>query len=198
MVLSNLSSKKAAEINYFDDYYRPSGSPFLLCLMAGKNRWGGNRIKGELSCPVWGITAYHRSKHLLICLSLNPLWFSTWCHSDMMWAEPGPGYIFMFPLEDVWKGEIICFLPNRTLPGILEWCPSEAILLWLFLSSPHGPLQLESLLLNNHGIQPAKQATSPALQQNSQSSRGRRMSSSCPVPTEYQKETGAWVAVLIS
>lgn len=180
-------------IDYFDDYYRTSGSPFLLCFMAGKNRWGGKGIKQELSFLVQGITAYYESRHLLICLSLNPFWFSALCRSYMMWPEPGVGCIFMFPLEDVWMGEIICFLPSSTLPGLLGWCPSDAILLWPFLSGPHGPLQLQSLFLNDHGIQTAKQATSPALHQNSQSSRG-----SCPVPTDYQNEIGAWVTMLIS
>lgn len=157
MVLSNLSSKKATEINYFDDYCRTSGSPFLPCFMAGKNRWGGKGIKRELDFLVQGITAYYKSKHLVICLSLKPLWFSALCHSDMMWAEPGPGCVFTFPLENVWRSTITSFLPSRTLPGwgrpgLLGRCPSNANLLWWVLHSPHGPLQLESLLLKYDGI----------------------------------------------
>ena len=102
-------------INYFDDYYGTSGSPFLPCFMAGKNRWGGKGIKGELDFLVQGITAYYKSKHSVICLSLTPLCFSALCHSDMKWAEPDPGCIFTFPLENVWRSTIICFYPSRTL-----------------------------------------------------------------------------------
>lgn len=114
-------------INYFDDYYRTSGSPFLPCFMAGKNRWGGKGIKLELDFLVQGITAYYESKHLVICLSLKPLWFSALCHSDMMWAEPGPGCIFTFPLENVWRSTITCFLPSRTLPGWGQTWPPGSV-----------------------------------------------------------------------
>lgn len=76
----------------------------------------------------------------------------------------------------------------------LSRCCSDAILLWLFLSSTHRPLKPESLLLNASGIHTEKQAARPAVCQNSQSSRGRKVSSSCPVSMENPKETNVWVA----
>lgn len=125
-------------INYFDDSHRTSGSPFLPCFMAGKNRWGKG-IKGELDFLVQGITAYYKSKHSVLCLSLNPLWFSALCHSDMKWAEPGPDCIFMFPLENVWRRTINCSPPPPgglflagDRPGLLGWCHSSAIV-WCHL-----------------------------------------------------------------
>lgn len=87
-----------------------------------------------------------------LVLLLKTLLFSALCYSDMTWAEPGPGCLFMSPLENIWRSVIICFLASRTLPGWGHtwppgWCLSDGIIQLLFLSSPHGPLQLKSPLL---------------------------------------------------
>lgn len=149
-------------INYFDDSHRTSGSPFLPCFMAGKNRWDKG-IKGELDFLVQGVTAYYKSEHSVLCLS-TPSGFqlcvtATWSGQSLAQTVFSRFYLKMsegvqlivlpLPQEDSsWLGTDLA-----SWVGVTPVPLSDAI--W-FLSSPHRPLQLESLLLNEHGIQIAK------------------------------------------
>lgn len=199
MVLSNLSAKKLPKLfNYFDDCYRTSGSLFSPLFMKGKNTWGSKRKKKEGESISW----YKESQPVTKVntqLLLTPLWFSALCHSIMRKAESDPRCIFTSPLQKCFKAGNDFFHPSRNLPDWGHtWLPGlvllDAMPLWLFLSSTHRPLKAESLLLNDPGILTEKRTVSLALHQNSQSSRGQRLSSSCPVSTENPKETGVWVA----
>lgn len=90
------------------------------------------------------------------------------------WHDVGrawPVCIFMFPLENVWRSTIICFLPSRTWgTDLASWVgvppmPSSYDDFCLVLTGPWS-------LLNDHGIQTAEWVALPALHQNSLSSMG--------------------------
>ena len=174
--------------NCCDDYFRTSGSLLSPVFRARKNRWSGKGIKGGFDFLVQGITAYYESKHSVSSSFKPPLVADcvsqpSWCGQSLAQAWLSRSHLKMFE-EHLTGGRL----------GFLDWCCSGAILLWSFLSSPRGPVKPDSLLLNDHGIQTEKQAASPALHLNSQSSRGGKANSSCPISTENPKETDIWVA----
>lgn len=137
---------------------------------------------GEFNFLVQGSTAYNKSTINTQSLGWSALW-----RGLAVWAEPGLGCRHKFHLNSLERTSI-CLLPSSIIPDWGQTWLLGLVLLWCHLSvvisvQSSGTLKLESLSLNDPGIQTGKQAASPALHQ-IPSARGREVGSSSPGSTE--------------
>ena len=194
LVLFNSNSKKIPKLfNYSDDYWRTSGSLFSPWFMAGKNRWSGKGIKEESDFLVQGITAYYNSKHSShLSLSKPSLVGSfgsqrhdvgrAWprlCSHTPSWKHLKAELSFASFPAGLFLAEGRCGLLGG-VPLMPSFWGYFCLTLTGVCNSSHSYWMTLVFDLKNR----------LSVQLSTRTPRGRKMSSSCSVSTEYQEGTG--------